>query len=259
VTAGNEGEPVNRPPVPGPCVIGATGGSGTRVIASVVRSAGMFIGTKLNAYEDAVEFGRFSDRWINTYVGAGQSPPPEVTRSMAAELSEIVASHCSTMPADARCWGWKEPRSIYLLPFLDEELPDLRFLHVVRDGRDMAFSTNQQQLMKHGPAVLERRLSWRRPLRSIALWNRVNLMAADYGEGALGPRYLLVRFEDLCAEPVPTIGRIYDFFGLQGDAASAAAEVRSPGGLGRWRERRTGLVQALARQGEPSLRRFGYL
>lgn len=259
MTAGNEGEPVNRPPVPGPCVIGATGGSGTRVIASVVRSAGMFIGTKLNAYEDAVEFGSFSDRWINTYVGAGQSPPAEVTRSMAADLGEVVASHCSTMPADARCWGWKEPRSIYLLPFLDQEFPDLRFLHVVRDGRDMALSTNQQQLMKHGPAVLERRVSWRRPLRSIALWNRVNLMAADYGERALGARYLLVRFEDLCADPVRTIGRIYDFFGLDAEAAAAAGEVKPPGGLGRWRERRKGSVEALERQGQPALGRFGYL
>ena len=88
--------------------------------------------------QDAVAFGRYSDRWINSYVAARQAPPPEVRASMAAELRELVASHCSTMPADARCWGWKEPRSIYLLPFFAQELPDLRFLQVVRDGRDMA-------------------------------------------------------------------------------------------------------------------------
>jgi hypothetical protein len=178
---------------------------------------------------------------------------------MDLELKQVVASHCSTMPADASSWGWKEPRSIYLLPFFENELPDLRFLHVVRDGRDMAFSSNQQQLMKHGPAVLEGRVSWRKPVRSIALWNRVNLMAADFGEQTLGARYLLVRFEDLCSDPAVTVGRIYDFFGLDGDVSAAAAEVSPPRGLGRWHERRRSLVGALERQGEPALRRFGYL
>ena len=42
--------------VPGPYVIGATGGSGTRVTARIVRAAGVYIGTELNPYEDAVAF-----------------------------------------------------------------------------------------------------------------------------------------------------------------------------------------------------------
>ena len=56
------------------------------------------------------------------------------------------------------------------------------------------------------------------PVRSIAIWTRVNTAAADYGEERLGERYLRVRFEDLCAQPGETVRRIYDFFGLDGDA-----------------------------------------
>ena len=33
-------------------------------------------------------------------------------------------------------------------------MPKLRFVHWMRDGRDMAFSENQQQLRKHGETVL---------------------------------------------------------------------------------------------------------
>ena len=114
-------------------------------------------------------------------------------------------------------------------------MPDVRFLHFLRDGRDMAFSDNQNQLNWHGRAVLGDELRKRKtPVRSIALWNRVNLAAADYGERRLGPRYLRVRFEDLCAEPVPTVGSILAFFGLEGDVEAAAAEVRPPATLGRW-------------------------
>jgi hypothetical protein len=240
-------------------VIGATGGSGTRVVARILRDGGMFTGEKLNPYEDAVELGFYSDRWIDGYVESGGELSGETRREMAADLGAVLADHLSTLPEGAVAWGWKEPRSIYLLRFWNETLPGLRFLHFVRDGRDMAFSENQNQLKKHGKAVLGDELrKAKTPLRSIALWNRVNAAAADYGERELGPRYLRVRFEDLCERPGATVAGIYAFFGLEGDAeAIGAAAVRPPETLGRWRSHK--LADELTRIGEPTLARFGYL
>ncbi|MGH3072196.1 MAG: sulfotransferase [Gaiellaceae bacterium] len=241
-------------------MIGATGGSGTRVVARIVRAAGMYIGNDLNRYEDALPFAAFSDRWINEYLASGASPAPDSRTQMRDELQGLVDEHLSHRPEDAITWGWKEPRSIYLLPFLNEEIPGLRFLHFVRDGRDMAFSENQQQLKKHGAAVLGGELRWRRrPYRSVALWARVNGTAADYGERELGSRYLRVRFEDLCTRPGVTARQILDFFGLDGDAeAIAAAEVRPPSTLARWRTKGARTVGNLERLGEPALSRFSY-
>lgn len=243
-----------------PCVIGATGGSGTRVVARIVRAAGLYIGNELNNYEDALPFAEFSDRWINEYLASSGSPAPDTRATMVEQLRALVADHLAHRPEDAVGWGWKEPRSIYLLRFLNEEMPELRFLHFVRDGRDMAFSENQQQLKKHGAAVLDADLRWRRrPLRSVALWARVNGGAADYGERELGDRYLRVRFEDLCAQPGPTARRILDFFGLDGDAeAIGNAEVRPPKTLARWKTKGSRTVRTLERFGEPALSRFGY-
>ena len=245
--------------VPGPNVVGATGGSGTRVVAKILRTGGMFTGEKLNPYEDAVELGFYSDRWIDSYVEAGGEPPEAVHREMEADLQAVLADHLSGLPGDAVAWGWKEPRSIYLLRFWNETMPGVRFLHFVRDGRDLAFSENQNQLKTHGKAVLGDDLrKAKTPIRSIALWNRVNATAADYGESALGPRYLRVRFEDLCAEPGPVVTRVYEFFGLEGDAAAIGeAAVRPPETLGRWRSHK--LADELTRTGEATLARFGYL
>lgn len=247
--------------VPGPNAIGATGGSGTRVVARIVREGGMFTGADLNAYEDALPFGEYSDRWINEFVrAAGEPAPPELLARMRGDLDSLVRSHLGELPQSARVWGWKEPRSIYLVPFFDAAMPSLRFLHFIRDGRDMAFSENQNQLVKHGDALLGDDLRKEKtPVRSIAVWSRVNSAAADYGETRLGERYLRVRFEDLCAEPAVTVRRVYDFFGLDGDAEAAAAEVRAPETLGRWQLRRKGIVDALHRTAEPALARFGYL
>ncbi|MGH3024505.1 MAG: sulfotransferase family protein [Gaiellaceae bacterium] len=247
--------------VPGPNVIGATGGSGTRVVARIVRESGLFTGADLNAYEDALPFGGYSDRWIDEFfAGAGEPASEELLLRMRADLDSVVRSHLADLPSSTRAWGWKEPRSIYYVPLLDAAMPSLRFLHFIRDGRDMAFSENQNQLVKHGDTVLGDDLrKAKTPVRSIAVWSLVNEAAADYGEERLGDRYLRVRFEDLCAEPAATVRSIMAFFGLDGDAEAAAAAVRPPDTLGRWQLRRKGIVEDLHRTAEPALARFGYL
>lgn len=246
----------------GPNVIGATGGSGTRVLARIARRGGMFTGTRLNESEDAIDFGDYSDRWVNAFVPyRGSGAPPALLSRMTRDLESVLESHCAPLGESVRPWGWKEPRSIYLLPFLHEQFPSMRFLHVVRDGRDMAFSANQNQLRKHGPAMLKWSERLRgRPFRSITLWSRVNLWAAEYGESRMSGRYLRVRFEDLCDEPAPQIERIFGFFGLSGDARRVAElEVSPPRTLGRWREARPRSLTALTRTAHPALEKFGYL
>jgi GT2 family glycosyltransferase len=239
--------PVERlPPGLEPGVIGATGGSGTRVLAAIVQRGGLFVGSDLNRSLDALDFAAFFDRWVGR----------ELSPDAAAELRALVARQHAE--ANGRPWGWKEPRSVYLLPFLDAQLPGLRFLHVVRDGRDMAFSENQVQLRKHGDAVLGP-TDEATALRSIALWREVNLDAADFGERELGDRYLRIRFEDLCAEPAARVADVLRFFGLDGDPEQLAAdEVQAPSTLGRWREADPELRAALTERAADALERFGY-
>ena len=236
----------------GPNIIGATGGSGTRAFARIVRLAGMYTGSQLNESEDAVPFGDYSDRWINAYLASGSAAVDE----MRVDLRRLLAEHLADRDG-APAWGWKEPRSIYLLPFFRDELPELRFVHVVRDGRDMAFSTNQNQLRKHGRAALgPERDATPEPVRSIALWSWINLRAADYGERELGDRYLRLRFEDLCVRPREEIRRLLAFFELRGDLEALAREIEPP--LGRWRAQPPAAVAELEAAGRKALARFGY-
>ena len=84
-------------------------------------------------------------------------------------------------------------------------------------------------------------------------------MAADYAETHLQHQYLLVRFEDLCASPVPTVRRILDFCGLSGDAARIARDqIVARSSIGRWRHQPPQTVARLGEVARVALQRFGY-
>ena len=247
-------DPADSPP----SIMGATGGSGTRVVARVARRAGLYIGEHLNPAEDALDIAAYYDRWINRYFWHGPGWGPDVEPEMRTELSDLLARHRAG--ADGAAWGWKEPRSVFLVAFLARSLPGLRFVHLVRDGRDLAFSKNQNQPRKHAGAFLGTETDDpAAPKCSIELWNAVNMAAADAAEADLGERYLRIRYEDLCGRPEAVIGDVLGFLGLDGDPAELASEVEPPPTLGRWQQTDPELVAELERIAEPGLRRFGYL
>ena len=238
-------------------MIGATGGSGTRVVARILREAGLFTGTELNESEDAWKLGDYSDRWIDIYLShrAG-ALPADVEQAMLDDLATLLREHCAALEPDGRGAGRSRAASTSCRSST-RHLPALRFLHVVRDGRDMALSANQNQLRKHGDAApIPADLS--PPERSIALWSWVNLTAARYGEEQLRDRYLRIRFEDLCARPVDVAASIFEFFELAGDPTAASSAVAAPTSLGRWRAEPPATIAALEEQGGAALVALGY-
>ena len=181
---------------------------------------------------------------------------------MKEDFHAAVARHIPEPERRAARWGWKAPRSIYLLPFLRAEFEQLKFIHLLRDGRDMALSKNQNQLRKHGRAVLHwrERLFHSVPERSALLWEKVNLCAADYAEMRLHDDYLRVRFEDLCAKPLETTVQLLNFLEAPIDPEPIArAEITPPGSIGRWQTCPPRMIAKLEATAADSLRKFGYL
>jgi hypothetical protein len=243
----------------GPRLIGATGGSGTRAVARIAQRAGLYIGIDLNDSFDAIAFGAYSDRWINAFTPHRDGPlPAALDYAMLDDLRDVLADHLEPIAAAPRPWGWKEPRSIYLLPFLHRHLPALRFLHVVRDGRDMALSSNQNQLQRHGAVIGLPRDIPDPAVQSITLWNWINGVTAAYGRDNMGGAYLRVRFEDLCDNTVGVTAKVLSFFGLEADAEAVSDEVAVPSSLGRWREADPALVAAMTEAAGRTLAELGY-
>jgi hypothetical protein len=245
-----------------PLVIGAVGGSGTRVVVRILRHLGVFVGAHLDPAEDSRPLAAWYDRWARPLLEAGGALGPGELVHADAAFAACLRAHLDGWPGPPVPWAIKVPRSLLFLAWWARWFPGFRFLHLVRDGLDMAVSRDSNQVRLYGDLVLGRRA---RPashaVRAIAYWARANERAAAFGERRLGARYLRIRFEDLCAAPAPTVARMREFAGLPGGTAGdrlALAEIAPPGTIGRGRGGSPADLRALLRAGRTGLERLGY-
>jgi hypothetical protein len=99
-------------------------------------------------------------------------------------------------------WGDKTPSYLLALPLLSSLFPDARFIHMIRDGRNVALSLWQAPF---GPSSLGRAAHrWAHQVRKGC---RLGL--------TLGPdRYVEVRYERLVEQPEATLQRVCNFIDL---------------------------------------------
>lgn len=98
-------------------------------------------------------------------------------------------------------WGDKTPAYIRIVPQLFEMYPGARFIHLLRDGRDVAKSF--QSVGWYGPLLHRNMGEWLEAVKLDARWRR----------GALANSLLQVRYEDLVRDTEPTVRAICQFLG----------------------------------------------
>lgn len=248
-----------------PIVVGGTGGSGTRVVQTILTRAGVFMGLRLNFAGDAMDFEPFLDETINLVLVETRSLDyclADLPQTLRAEAMRGFARAAERFRRDRPIgmpWGWKNGRSMYLLPLIHARFPGMRFVHVLRDGRDMGFSENQNQLRKHYRSLFGEPADEASAEAAMRLWAEANLAVARWGERTLGNRYSRIRFEDLCAQPAESSAALAEGLGLPitlGDLL--ASSVVPPSTIGRWRQAAAGAPLALPPAAEEAIAVFGY-
>jgi hypothetical protein len=99
-------------------------------------------------------------------------------------------------------YGDKTPAYVLNIPIISEVLPESRFIHLIRDGRDVATSL---LTARFGPDSIP----------SAAMWWERRVRRGRSAGAALGPdRYMEVRYEELVAGPDSVLREICDFIEL---------------------------------------------
>ncbi|CAN0318443.1 unnamed protein product, partial [Hapterophycus canaliculatus] len=125
-------------------------------------------------------------------------------QQLAGKLRSSSKRHGN--PAKHVSWGFKAPVSMVLVPFFEEAWGRAKFLHVVRDGRDIAFSGNQTPVDKFFKDMFPegtRESGLEEPsVKAMAMWNSWNVgvhhwASSQKQRGVTGVDYLLLHAEDL--------------------------------------------------------------
>lgn len=249
-----------------PIVIGGTGGSGTRVIQTIVEKAGVFMGEFLNSSKDAMDFEPFLDEIINPILQATHSLnynvadlPLSLREKAMSQLAKIANDFVAAAPSEASSWGWKNPRTIYILPLIHAIFPNMRFIHVLRDGRDMALSSNQNQLRKHYSSLFGRDCQMTSQ-ESIQLWAKANSEIQEWAFQHLDQNYHWISFEQLCQYPETVISELVKKLQISNKTShDLRTIVAAPDSIGRFQTLPETAKLELTEIAFLALKRFHYL
>ena len=271
-----------------PVVLGATGGTGSSMLRTALAGVGAYMGevlpvgceaelgrpltgVEVNRHGDFLPFMAVLDRIVPTILRAGRSLdyavsdlPPDLARDALAQVRRTVDDLRAGKPEGAAVWGWKNPRTIFVLPLLAEVMPDLTYVHVIRDGRAVAISPNQIQMERHYTDLFADQPGPDKAVASIRFWAATNLQAMACGQRLFGDRYHLFRLEDASATGAATgdgsfPALVRDLLpGCPPERLEAARTVLIPPSRHGWDELPPERRAAIEAAGAEALARFGY-
>lgn len=261
-----------------PIVVGGMAGSGTRLPARILAELGVYMGKDLNYPFDNLTYSQlflrskwFFEKAINNpelLTSAFESfiissfhriDSEDSTQTKLLEeclndknhlfqlqwRKERAEKMISVLPPDLDSinhWGWKEPHIDICMDYLPEIFPKMKFIYIVRNGLDMAYTTtnDNEQVKVWGPglygiAPCEDKLI---PKVCLQYWKgyyqKSQNLKATIGE----ENYLELKFKDICSNPVGSIQKVAAFIGTEPDKCKVdgiAASITTPSSIDRYK------------------------
>ncbi len=123
-------------------------------------------------------------------------------------------------------WVEKTPHHIDFIPVIANSITGARFIHIVRDGRDVVASqldASRKNPEHWGSRSIE---------EMISLWNRDIATSASYADS---PMHLLVSYENLIESPSTVLSRVCEFMSVDFEEGMLDYHTDVSGVLG-WRD-----------------------
>jgi|HubBroStandDraft_6_1064221.scaffolds.fasta_scaffold67121_2 LPS sulfotransferase NodH len=199
--------------------------SGTNLLYDTLLSAGGFAVYRgfLPVYKILIpRFGKFDKlenrkRMMQTWL---RSKGFRRSGLDADELTEKILAECKTggdfmrimmdevaRRQNAQRWAVYDPDNVLHVARIKRDIPEALFVHIIRDGRDIALSLNKMDGFKPFP--------WDRKSKSIrqtaVYWEWMVRTGQHYGR-QIPADYIEVRYEELVSDPRRTLATLGQFF-----------------------------------------------
>ncbi len=259
-----------------PIIIGGLGGSGTRVVTQILIECRVHMGMYLNVSLDNILFSYLFKRTelfkylkqskirrrLRTFEKLSTGKIPSIF-DLCRLAKIIITDHIlkksiknyfrmilrrikykkTYKPVEKPIvrWGWKEPMTYVYLDYLINRFKDFKYIFVVRNGLDMAFSNNLQHL--NAWAFLFDLKSPKSkeliPSSQLDYWIKTNEKMLEYTKNYKDIFYIL-NFDNLCINPREEITKLLDFLNLKVDNQLFGRLIeipKIPSTMGRWKTR----------------------
>ncbi|WP_323796879.1 sulfotransferase [Nisaea sp.] len=239
-------------------------------MVEILEELGVYMGAEQNLAGASVPFEKTLNTFLNNVLIQQRSIqtqpsrlPSNLYKRMGVALLQAASAHLRAKSGNSPRWGIKNSRHIFILPILLDLFPGMKFVQIVRDGRDVAISANRIQVNNHFESLFAEKLGDDVEIAAIRLWSKVNVDAANWCRYVLGDRYIEIRYEDLCANPVETVRKLTDFVDLSDictaqDIQRAASRIHPPESLEGWKHLPPERLKLFEDQGARGLAYFGY-
>lgn len=241
--------------------IGGVGGSGTRVIAQILQECGYFTGYDLNESNDTLLFTLLFKRQniltldnnefeeaLNLFSKI-MSSKESLTQKELTLLKGLASKNRMLHDKEwlqerlefinerklHENWGWKEPNTHIVIEKLLKKMHSLKFVYVYRNGLDMAYSDNQNQLKLWGPIFLNDYNLDVNPKNSLKYWCITHKRMLKLKE-MFQDRVFMLDFDKLCNDSEDILLKLADFMDYKEDMLKFQTFIKTPKSIGRYKE-----------------------
>ncbi len=225
--------------------IGALGGSGTRVVAQILKNSGIYIGDNINHPNDNLIFTALfkAPKWykkasrkdidkrlriFDKCMNNKRLTIPESFLLLRSSLFNKTIGRNYTYyyklffrkinpKISLNYWGWKEPNTQLYLDEINEFYPNIKYIHVLRNGLDMSYSKNKNQLKNWG-------FKYKIQIKESDSKEKINVKQLDYWIASTKEilrkrekfknRFYLLNFSEFCSDPNEEIDKLLEFLDL---------------------------------------------
>ena len=197
--------------------------SGTTLLYDMLMSAGgfaIYLGESSIFNVVAPRFGNLGVRknrdkmwnaWLGSRLFRASGIEPRSIESKMLENCRNAGDFLRTIMEEiarnqnARRWAGNTPEETLYLPLIKKTIPDALFIHVIRDGRDVALSLSRRRYIKPFP--------WKERETAIGAaiyWQWILKKGRRIGR-TFGSDYTEIRFEQLVSDPRSALNNLSSF------------------------------------------------
>ncbi len=160
-------------------------------------------------------------------------------------------------------WGWKFPETYLIGNYVEATFPNALYIHMVRDGRDIAFKTHSTDRPKKlGKTLLKHINAFDRPqhIRSALSWE-FQIKRFEEFEEASNVKIHALSFEDLCQKPIETAEKLCEYIGFEmtQDCRDWIENNINPNKVSQYKSQDPEEIAKVESLIAPTLRKLGYL